>query len=175
MKCVFCREGDFAVVDSRSHRDGFPVRRRRVCDRCKRRVWTVENIEEIPLKVVKKDESRELFEPPKIRLGLEKACYKRPVSTEQIEDVVRQVEAEIYASYFGEVPSSVLGDLVMRHLKQLDQVAYIRFASVYREFKDVSEFVEEVEPMLARGKNGVAGRRRIRKRVVDSNGESHHE
>jgi transcriptional repressor NrdR len=148
MKCPFCRQGDFAVVDSRSHRGGFPVRRRRVCAACGRRVWTVEHVEEVPLKVVKKDESREPFDPEKVRRGLEKACYKRPVSSEQLEAVVRQVEAEVYANYFGEVPVSVLGDLVMEHLKQLDQVAYVRFASVYREFKDVSDFVDEVQPML---------------------------
>jgi transcriptional repressor NrdR len=148
MKCPFCRQGDFAVVDSRSHRDGFPVRRRRVCNQCGRRVWTVEHIEDMPLKVVKKDESREPFDPEKIRRGLEKACYKRPVSTEQLEAVVRDIEAEIYANHFGEVPVSAVGELVMEHLKKLDQVAYVRFASVYREFKDVSDFVEEVQPML---------------------------
>jgi transcriptional repressor NrdR len=158
MKCCYCREGDFAVVDSRSHEGGFPVRRRRVCDRCKRRVWTIEQVEEVPLKVVKKDETREPFKPEKIRVGLEKACYKRPISTEQIEGIVRQVEADVYASYFGEVPASVLGDMVMRQLRKIDQVAYIRFASVYREFKDVSDFVEEAQPMLARAKNGRPGR-----------------
>ncbi len=158
MKCPFCREGDFAVVDSRNHQGGFPVRRRRVCDRCKRRVWTVEHIEENPLKVVKKDDSREPFDAGKIRRGLEKACYKRPVSAEQIEAIVRRIESDVYAAYFGEVPASVLGDMVMEHLKTLDQVAYVRFASVYREFKDVSDFVEEVEPMLAHGRNGKAPR-----------------
>src|SRR5262249_5913422 len=159
MKCPFCREGDFAVVDSRSHRGGFPVRRRRLCNRCNRRVWTVEHVEEVPLKVVKKDESREPFDPAKLRLGLEKACYKRPVSTEQIETIVRQVESDLYASYFGEVPVSVIGEMVIQHLKTLDQVAYVRFASVYREFKDVSDFVQAVEPMLAKEKSR-NGRRR---------------
>jgi transcriptional repressor NrdR len=152
MKCPFCREGDFTVVDTRSHEDGFPVRRRRVCHQCNRRVWTVEHVEEMPLKVIKKDESREPFDPAKLRVGLEKACYKRPVSSEQIESIVREVESEIYADYFGEVPVAVLGELCMQHLKALDQVAYVRFASVYREFKDVSDFVEEVQPMLAEGK-----------------------
>jgi transcriptional repressor NrdR len=122
-------------------------------------VWTVEHIEEMPLKVVKKDETRELFDPEKVRRGLEKACYKRPVSTDQIETIVRQVEGEVYASYFGEVPSSVLGDLLMKHLKTLDQVAYVRFASVYREFKDAHDFVDEVQPMLGKAKNGRASRR----------------
>ena len=158
MKCPFCRQGDFAVVDSRSHAGGFPVRRRRVCDQCKRRVWTVEQIEEIPLKVIKKDESREAFDVSKIRLGLEKACYKRPVSTTTIEAIVREVENEIYSSYFGEVSSSILGDMVMNRLKKIDQIAYVRFASVYREFKDISDFVEEVQPMLGHAKNGRARR-----------------
>jgi transcriptional repressor NrdR len=159
MKCPFCRDGDFAVTDSRLQSNGFPVRRRRVCDRCKRRVWTIEQIEDVPLKVIKKDNTREPFDPKKIRRGLEKACYKRPVSTEQIETVVRQVENDVYANYFGEVPAKILGDQVMRHLKKLDQVAYVRFASVYREFKDVNDFVEEVQPMLIRGRNGKAKRR----------------
>jgi transcriptional repressor NrdR len=160
MKCPFCREGDFAVVDSRSHRNGFPVRRRRVCDKCARKVWTVEQIEEMPLKVVKKDESREEFDAEKIRRGLEKALYKRPVSAEAVEAIVRQIESDVYAAHFGEVPSRAIGDLVMAALKDLDQVAYVRFASIYREFKDVSDFVEEVELVSRepRGENGRASR-----------------
>jgi transcriptional repressor NrdR len=154
MKCPFCREGDFAVIDSRSHRGGFPVRRRRACDKCKRRVWTVEQLVEAPLQVVKKDETREPFNPDKIRRGLEKACYKRPVGTEQIDAIIEHVQSEIYSRYFGEVPTSVLGDLVMEQLKTLDQVAYVRFASVYRQFKDINDFVDEVQPMLRQGKNG---------------------
>jgi transcriptional repressor NrdR len=154
MKCPFCREGDFVVVDSRNNEGEFPIRRRRRCDRCRRRAWTVEQIEENPLKVVKKDDSREPFDAGKIRRGLEKACYKRPVSAEQIEGIVRRIENDVYTAYFGEVPASVLGDMVMEQLKTVDQVAYVRFASVYREFKDVSDFVEEVQPMLARGRNG---------------------
>jgi transcriptional repressor NrdR len=156
MKCPFCRQGDFAVIDSRSHEGGFPVRRRRRCSNCKRRAWTAEQIEEVPLKVVKKDESREPFDAAKLRRGIEKACYKRPVSTEQIESIVRQVESEMYANHFGEVPVQAIGELTMELLKKLDPVAYIRFASVYREFKDASDFAQEVEPMLgeAKGKNG---------------------
>jgi transcriptional repressor NrdR len=159
MKCPFCGKGDFAVVDSRLQGGGFPVRRRRLCEQCNRRVTTVEQVEEAHLKVVKKDHSREPFDAEKIRRGLEKACYKRPVSTEEIEIIVRQVENDVQASYFGEVPSQVLGDMVMKHLRRLDQVAYVRFASVYREFKDVSAFVEEVQPMLARTRNGKTRRR----------------
>jgi transcriptional repressor NrdR len=149
MKCPFCREGDFAVIDSRSHPSGVPVRRRRHCNRCRRRVWTIEQVEDVPLKVIKKDESREPFDAAKLRAGLEKACYKRPVGAEQIETIVRQVESEVYANHFGEVPVAILGELAMKYLKDLDQVAYVRFASVYRAFKDVSAFVEEVQPMLA--------------------------
>lgn len=154
MKCPFCREGDFAVIDSRSQNGGFPVRRRRACDHCKRRVWTVEQIVEVPLQVVKKDETREPFDPDKLRRGLEKACYKRPVSADQIDGVVEHVQGEIYTRYFGEVPSRALGDLVMEQLKTLDQIAYVRFASVYREFKDITDLVEEVEPMLRKEANG---------------------
>jgi transcriptional repressor NrdR len=154
MKCPFCREGDFGVLDSRSQRGTFPIRRRRVCGRCKRKAWTVEHIVETPLQVVKKDESREPFDAEKMRRGLEKACYKRPIKAEQIEQIVTQVQDLVYARYFGEVPATVLGDLVMEQLKELDQVAYVRFASVYREFKDVSDFVEELQPMLRRGRNG---------------------
>src|SRR5262249_10766496 len=145
-----------------SHQGGCPIRGRRACSRCKRKVWTIEHIEEVPLKVVKKDDSREPFDPEKIRRGLEKACYKRPVSSEQIEAIIRQIEEKVYAEYFGEVPASVLGDLVMARLKKLDQVAYVRFASVYRAFKDVSDFVEEVQPMLDRGGKNGAGRRRLK-------------
>jgi transcriptional repressor NrdR len=159
MKCPFCHQGDFTVIDSRSHPSGFPVRRRRHCTKCRRRVWTIEQVEDIPLKVIKKDESREPFDPAKLRSGLEKACYKRPVSNEQIEHMVRQMESEIYANYFGEVPVNVIGELVMKRLRRLDQVAYVRFASVYRAFQDVSDFVDEVAPMLAESKHR-NGRRR---------------
>lgn len=153
MKCPFCKQGDFAVIDSRTQEGGFP-RRRRACDRCKRKVWTLEQIVEMPLKVVKKDETRENFDAEKIRRGLEKACYKRPIRTEQINAIVDAVQNEVYLTHFDEVSAKFLGDLVMDHLKELDQVAYVRFASVYRDFKDVSEFVQEVQPMLRRGKNG---------------------
>ncbi len=157
MKCPYCREGDFAVIDSRNHRGGFPIRRRRACGHCKRKLWTVENVENVPLKVVKKDNSREPFDTDKIRRGLETACYKRPVSSAQIEEVVRYIEEKAYADYSGEVPTTVIGDLLMERLRSVDQVAYVRFASVYREFKDVSEFVVEVQPMLSPdGGNGSA-------------------
>lgn len=152
MKCPFCQKGDFAVIDSRQKDGAFPVRRRRACDHCKRRVWTIERLEEVQLQVVKKsDDRREPFDPAKLRRGLEKACYKRPVSQEQLDTVVRRIENEIQAKYYDEVPASVVGDLAMEYLQQLDQVAYVRFASVYREFQDVSDFMDEVQPMLAQG------------------------
>ncbi len=154
MKCPFCHEGDFAVIDSRSQDGEFPIRRRRSCDRCRRRVWTTEQVEEVPLKVIKKtDHRREPFDAEKLRRGLELACYKRPIAPDQIDAVVRQVENDVYANHFGEVPSSVIGDLVMEALKVLDQVAYVRFASVYRSFEDVSDFVDEVQPMLTTAPN----------------------
>jgi transcriptional repressor NrdR len=152
MKCPFCREGDFAVIDSRNQQGGFPIRRRRACDRCGRRAWTSEVIEEAPLKVIKKDNTREPFDPGKIQRGLERACYKRPVSSAQIEEIVRQVENDIYADFFAEVPASTIGEILMPRLKKLDQVAYVRFASIYREFKDVNDFMQEVQPMLNRKK-----------------------
>jgi transcriptional repressor NrdR len=152
MKCPFCQKGDFAVIDSRQKEGAFPVRRRRACDQCKRRVWTIERIEEVPLQVVKKSgELREPFDSAKLRRGLEKACYKRPVSPQDLEAVVRRIENEIQAKYYDEVPASVVGDLAMEYLQKLDQVAFVRFASVYREFQDVSDFMDEVKPMLTQG------------------------
>ena len=136
------------VIDSRASQDGFAIRRRRECLSCRRRYTTYEHIEEQAIKVVKKDGIREPFEREKIRRGLEKACWKRAVSGEQLEAVVAAVEADVYANFEAEVESRYLGELVMKHLRQLDQVAFVRFASVYREFKDVRDFVEELEPML---------------------------
>ncbi len=149
MKCPFCRQGDFDVVDSRSREGDFPVRRRRRCAACGRKAWTIEQIEEVPLKVVKKNGVREPFEQRKISRGLQTACYKRPVSSQQLEEIAAEIETEIYSRYDREVPSSAIGELVMARLKELDQVAYVRFASVYRDFKDVSDFVDEVQPMLS--------------------------
>jgi transcriptional repressor NrdR len=122
-------------------------------------VSTIEQVEEAPLKVVKKDRSREPFDTAKLRRSLELACNKRPISADQIEAIVQQIEAYICARYFNEVPSTELGELVMEQLRRIDQVAYVRYASVYREFKDVSDFVQEVEPMLTKGPNGARQRR----------------
>src|SRR5262245_21906591 len=128
MKCPFCRQGDFDVVDSRSREGEFPVRRRRRCGLCGRKAWTIEQIEEVPLKVVKKNGIREPFERRKIARGLEKACYKRPVSSQQLEEMATEIETEIYNRHEREVPSTAIGELVMTRLKELDQVAYVRFA-----------------------------------------------
>lgn len=148
MKCPYCRKDNDRVIDSRASQDSFAIRRRRECLSCKRRYTTYERIEEPAIKVVKKDGVRQPFEREKIKRGLEKACWKRAVSDEQMEAIVSAVEADVYANFDAEVDSRYLGELVMKHLRQLDQVAFVRFASVYREFKDVRDFVEELEPML---------------------------
>jgi len=152
MRCPFCRIDNDRVIDSRASQDGFAIRRRRECLNCKRRYTTYERLEETAIKVVKKSGEREPFRREKIRDGLSKACWKRPISDEQINTVIARVETEIYANYEAEVESQVLGELVMRHLGELDQVAFVRFASVYREFKDVRDFVDELRPMLDRHK-----------------------
>jgi transcriptional repressor NrdR len=150
MRCPFCRLDNDRVIDSRASEDGFAIRRRRECLNCKRRYTTYERLEEMAIKVVKKHGEREPFSREKIRAGLAKACWKRPISDEQIDTVIAQVESEIYANFETEVESPYLGELVMRYLGELDQVAYVRFASVYREFKDVRDFVDELRPMLDR-------------------------
>lgn len=148
MRCPFCRVDNDKVIDSRASEDGFSIRRRRECLSCKRRYTTYERVEEIEIKVVKKDGIREPFSRDKIKRGLEKACWKRPISDEQIEATVSKIESDIYANYESEIDSPELGELVMKRLAELDQVAYVRFASVYREFKDVRDFVDELQPML---------------------------
>jgi transcriptional repressor NrdR len=150
MRCPYCREDHDKVVDSRASGDAAIIRRRRECLACGRRFTTYEKIEAHPIRVIKKDGRRVEFDRDKILGGLIKACEKRPVSTEALERVVSEIEQEVYAHYDKEVSSRQIGQLVMRKLRTLDQVAYVRFASVYREFKAVSEFVEEVKPMLDR-------------------------
>ncbi len=147
MMCPFCRHDETKVIDSRASQQ-FAIRRRRECLSCERRFTTYEKIEESPVKVIKKDGTRVPFDREKIRVGLEKACYKRPVSEQQIEDIICQVETEVYHDFEREVPSRQIGERVFRCLQNVDQVAFVRFASVYREFKDVNDFVEELEPML---------------------------
>lgn len=142
MMCPFCRDGETKVIDSRASQQ-FAIRRRRECLTCGRRFTTYEKIEESPLKVIKKDGSRVPFDRDRVRSGLEKACYKRPVSEEQIEKVICDVEAEIYGGFEREVPSRIIGEMVFNALRDIDQVAFVRFASV--------DFVEVLEPMLRDG------------------------
>ncbi|MDB4670692.1 transcriptional regulator NrdR [bacterium] len=148
MKCPYCRKDNDKVIDSRGSDDGFAIRRRRECLSCNRRYTTYERLHEVNLKVVKKDDVRDNFDASKIRDGLQKACWKRPVAAVEIENMVSRIEQRIYSNYDMEIDSRELGDIVMNELIKVDQVAYVRFASVYREFKDVRDFVDELEPML---------------------------
>lgn len=149
MICPFCRHGETKVIDSRASQP-FVIRRRRQCLHadCKRRFTTYEKIEESPIKIIKKDGTRVPFDRERIRAGLEKACYKRPISEEQIEQIVCDVESDLYENFDREIPSRSIGEKVFMMLREVDQVAFVRFASVYREFKDVNDFVEELEPIL---------------------------
>lgn len=147
MRCPFCQHDETKVIDSRTSQDQ-SIRRRRQCLSCERRFTTYERVEESPLKVVKKDGSRIPFDRSKIRFGIEKACYKRPVSDQQIDQVVADVEAAVYEDGLREVASRQIGEMVFNALRDLDKVAFVRFASVYREFKDVNDFVDELQPIL---------------------------
>jgi len=148
VECPFCRQDNDKVVDSRA--SGAAIRRRRECLACKRRYTTYERAESEPrLRVIKKDgTTREAYDRAKIRRGLMLALHKRPVPTERLNAILQEIEDELTSRYDLEIPSRAIGDLVMEKLRQVDQVAYVRFASVYRDFKDVSEFVQEVQPML---------------------------
>ncbi len=148
MRCPFCSEENTKVIDSRPAEDGSSIRRRRMCEKCGRRFTTYEKIEMVPLLVVKKDQSRVPYERAKIEAGVLRACHKRPVSSAQISRLLDEVETEIFNSGETEVPTSRIGELVMGKLKELDQVAYVRFASVYREFKDARTFMEAMEKLL---------------------------
>ena len=153
MRCPFCQTDNDRVLDSRSSEEGYAIRRRRECIQCKRRYTTYERLEELAIKVVKKDGIREPFSRDKIRRGLARACWKRPLSDAQIASVVAEIESDVYANFESEIEPQQLGEMVMEHLGQLDQVAYVRFASVYREFKDVHDFVDELEPILKNQKD----------------------
>ena len=148
MQCLFCKVDNDKVVNSRTSLDGLSIKRRRECLNCGRRYTTYERIEENPLRVVKKDGTRDAFDRKKILNGFLKACEKRPVSTDTLENVVNEIEREIYSKFDREVTSSFIGSLVMQKLRILDMVAYVRFASVYREFKDISEFIDELKPLM---------------------------
>ncbi len=148
MKCPYCGHLDTRVIDSRPADDRNSIRRRRSCDECGKRFTTYEKVETIPLIVIKKDDTREEYDRSKIEVGVLRACYKRPVSAESIQEVVNAVETDIFNREEKEISSSVIGEIVMEKLKALDAVAYVRFASVYREFKDVNTFMEELKKIL---------------------------
>jgi len=147
MRCPYCNCLDDKVVDSRACREGMAIRRRRECLRCARRFTTYEYIEQVPLIVIKVDGRREPFDRGKLLEKIQLACYKTTVSAEQIEELVDQVESEVASLAEKEVPSKVIGELVMERLRRLNEVAYVRFASVYRQFKDRSDFVRELEQL----------------------------
>ena len=148
MKCPFCSHENTRVIDSRPAEDNNSIRRRRVCDECGKRFTTYEKIETIPLIIIKKDNNREADDRAKIEAGVLRACHKRPVSAQQITTLVDEVENEIFNREEREIPSGTIGELVMNKLKDLDAVAYVRFASVYREFKDVNTFMDELKRVL---------------------------
>ena len=148
MKCPFCSHANTRVIDSRPAEDNNSIRRRRVCDECGKRFTTYEKIETIPLIIIKKDNNREAYDRAKIEAGVLRACHKRPVSAQQITTLVDEVENEIFNREEREIPSGTIGELVMNKLKDLDAVAYVRFASVYREFKDVNTFMDELKSVL---------------------------
>ena len=145
MRCPFCDYVDDKVIDSRQSKDGDVIRRRRECLKCEGRFTSYERIEDIIPHVVKKDNRREAFDRNKILRGLEKACEKRPISVESREELVRKIEKALQSINEKEVPSSFIGEQIMNGLKEIDQVAYVRFASVYRQFKDINEFIQEIK------------------------------
>ena len=147
MKCPYCNHPDTRVIDSRPAEDGSAIRRRRSCDECGKRFTTYEKVETIPLIIIKKDNNREQYNRSKIERGIIRACYKRPVSAEAIQKAVERIEIKIFNLEAKEVSSTDVGEIVMDELKELDEVAYVRFASVYREFKDVNTFMDEIKKM----------------------------
>lgn len=148
MKCPYCGHDDTKVIDSRPADDGGTIRRRRCCDECGKRFTTYEKVETIPLIIIKKDNNREQYDRSKIEAGVLRACYKRPVSAEAIKGTVEAIETEIFKREEKEISSREIGEIVMDKLKGLDEVAYVRFASVYREFKDVNTFMDEIKRIL---------------------------
>lgn len=148
MKCPYCNEADTKVIDSRPADDNSSIRRRRQCEKCGKRFTTYEKLETMPLMVIKKDNSREAYERAKMEAGIIQSCHKRPVSTQQINAIIDEIENRIFNMEEKEVPTYIIGELVMDKLKELDEVAYVRFASVYREFKDVNTFMEELGKLL---------------------------
>lgn len=150
MKCPFCGEIDNKVIDSRLSKDGNVIRRRRECIMCSRRFTTYEHIEEIPVMIIKKDGRREVFSREKVRSGIQKACQKRDISINVIEDFLDELERDLRETGEKEIPSRKIGEKIMAKLHETDDVAYVRFASVYREFKDVNDFVSELKSLLSK-------------------------
>ena len=148
MKCPYCNASDTKVIDSRPAEDNSAIRRRRQCETCGKRFTTYEKLETMPLMVIKKDRTQELYDRGKIEAGILHSCHKRPVSTQQINALIDEIETQIFNMEEKEVETTAIGELVMRKLQQLDEVAYVRFASVYREFKDVNTFMEELGKLL---------------------------
>ena len=148
MKCPYCSHMESKVVDSRPTEDGNVIRRRRECFSCAKRFTTYEKVEDIPLMVVKKAGHREPFDRNKIMNGILRACEKRPISMAQVEDIVNSIETEVYQAADREIQSKEIGERIMMHLKDLDEVAYVRFASVYRQFKDLNTFMEELNKLI---------------------------
>lgn len=169
MRCPFCHDLDNRVIDSRLTKDNEVIRRRRECGSCERRFTTYERVEEVLPLLVKKDDRREVFDRMKVVAGLKKACEKRPVSAQAIEDAADRIERFVQEYGDKEIPSSVVGEAVMSELKKLDQVAYVRFASVYRSFQDVGEFMRELQELV---KDGKRSRSRRARRASDENTES---
>ncbi len=150
MKCPFCGADDTRVIDSRPADENTSIRRRRHCDKCNKRFTTYEKVEVIPLMVIKKGKERQAYDRTKIEQGVLRSCYKTQVTAEQMEMLVDRVETEVFKQEAREIPSSYIGELVMNELKELDAVAYVRFASIYREFKDVDTFLEEIKKVIDR-------------------------
>ncbi|MDE0865984.1 MAG: transcriptional regulator NrdR [Rubripirellula sp.] len=148
MRCPYCHVDNDRVLDTRAAEGGYMVRRKRLCNSCQRRFATAEKIESLSVRVVKTDQTREPLDREKIRRGIERACSKRSIASATIERVVQDIETDIYANFDSEVTSSQVGDIVMRHLAKLDEVAYIRFASVYREFDDAQDFVRAISTIM---------------------------
>ncbi len=148
MRCPFCNRDNTRVVDSRPVEESNSIRRRRMCDHCGKRFTTYEKVETIPLTVMKKDKSREQYDRSKIEAGIVRACYKRPIPVDAIEALIDKIESRIFHLEEREIPSTMIGELAMEGLEELDAVAYVRFASVYREFKDVNTFMEELQRFL---------------------------
>jgi len=152
MKCPFCGSLENKVIDSRLSKDGAVIRRRRDCEECGRRFTTYERIEEILPMVIKKDGRRELFDRAKVLAGLQRACEKRPVSVNDLEKIVDKLEQGFQESSDREIPTSIIGEKLMKELHELDEVAYVRFASVYRQFKDINQFMDELKDLLGEKK-----------------------